>query len=41
MERRKLTREFKVEAVKLIQERGMTVAKATRYVGAHGTVLRR
>jgi transposase len=28
MERRKFTREFKVEAVKLIQERGVTVAQA-------------
>jgi hypothetical protein len=28
MERRKFTREFKLEAVKLIQERGVTVAQA-------------
>ena len=41
MERRKCTREFKVEAVKLIQERGVTVAQATRDLGVHGTVLRR
>jgi len=27
MERRKFTREFKLEAVKLIQERGVTVAE--------------
>jgi len=28
MERRKLTREFKLEAVKLIRERGVSVAQA-------------
>jgi len=36
MERRKFTREFKVEAVKLIQERGVTVAQAARDLGVHG-----
>ena len=41
MARRKFTREFKVEAVKLIQERGVTVAQAARDFGLHGTVLRR
>jgi transposase-like protein len=41
MERRTFTREFKVEAVKLIQERGVTVAQAARESGLHGTVLRR
>ena len=41
MERRKFTREFKVETVKLIQERGVTGAQAVRNVGADGTVLRR
>ena len=41
MERRKFTREFKVEAVKLIRERGVTVAQAVRDLGVHGTVLRR
>ena len=30
MERRKFTRELKVEAVKLIQQRGVTVAQASR-----------
>jgi len=30
MERRKFTREFKLEAVKLIQERGVTVTQAAR-----------
>ena len=41
MERRKFTREFKVEAVKLVRERGVTVAQAARDLGVHGTVLRR
>ena len=41
MERRKFTREFKLEAVRLIQERGVTVAQASRDFGVHGTVLRR
>jgi len=40
MERRNFTREFKVEAVKLIRERGVTVAQASRDLGVHGTVLR-
>ena len=40
MERRKVTREFKLEAVKLIQERGVTVAQASRDLGVHGMVLR-
>lgn len=30
MERPKFTREFKLEAVKLIRERGVTVAQAAR-----------
>ena len=41
MERRNFTREFKVEAVKLIQERGVTVAQAAQDLDVHGTVLRR
>ena len=41
MERRTFTREFKIEAVKFIQERGVTVAQAARDLGVHGTVLRR
>lgn len=41
MERRKFTREFNLEAVKLIQERGVTVTQAARDLGVHGTVLRR
>jgi transposase len=41
MERCTFAREFKVEAVKLIQERGVTVAQAAWDLGVHGTVLRR
>jgi transposase len=41
MERRKFTREFKLEAVKLVRERGVTVAQAARDLGVQGTVLRR
>ena len=41
MERRTFTREFKLEAVKLIQDRGITMAQAARDLGVHGTVLRR
>ena len=41
MERRKFTREFKIEAVKLIQERGVSVAQAARDLGVQGSVLRR
>jgi transposase len=40
MERRKFTREFKLEAVKLIRERGVSVAQASLDLGVHGTVLR-
>ena len=41
MARRTFTREFKLEAVKLVRERGVTVAQAARDLGVHGTVLRR
>ena len=40
MERRKFTREFKLEAVKLIRERGVAVTQASRDLGVHQTVLR-
>ena len=40
MERRKFTREFKLEAVKLIKERGFGYAQASRDLGVHQTVLR-
>ena len=41
MERRKFTRECKLEVVKLIEERGVTVAQAARDLGVQGSVLRR
>jgi len=40
MERRKFTREFKVEAVRLIKERGVTYAQASRDLGVHTSQLR-
>ena len=33
MERRMFTREFKLEAVKLLKERGVSVAQASRDLG--------
>ena len=41
MERRRFTREFKLEAVKLIKERGVSVAQASRDLAVHPTQLRR
>jgi transposase len=41
MQRRKYSREFKLEAVKLIGERGVSVAQASRDLDVHQTVLRR
>ena len=40
MERRKFTREFKLEAVKLIRERGVSVAQASYDLGVHQSQLR-
>jgi transposase len=40
MERRKFTREFKLEAVKLIRERGVSFARASQDLGVHQTFLR-
>ena len=40
MERRKFTREFKLEAVKLIRERGVSVALASLDLGVHQSQLR-
>ena len=40
MERRKFTREFKLEAVKLIKERGVSYVQAARDLGVHESVLR-
>lgn len=41
MQRRKFSREFKVEAVKLVRERGVSVAQAGRDLGVHENVLRK
>jgi transposase len=38
--RRKYDREFKVEAVKLVTERGTSVAEAARNLGIHENLLR-
>src|SRR4051794_30993060 len=40
MERRKFTREFKLEAVKLVKGRGMPYARAAEDLGVHPTQLR-
>ena len=40
MERRRFAREFKLEAVKLIRERGVSYSEASRDLGVHQTVLR-
>ena len=41
MERRKFSREFKLEAVKLVRERGVSVAQAARDLDVHENVLRK
>lgn len=41
MGKRTFTREFKVEAVKLVRERGVTIAQASRDLGLHPNVLRK
>ena len=40
MERRRFTREFKLEAVRLIKERGVSYAQASDDLGVHPTQLR-
>ena len=40
MERRKFTREFKLEAVRLIRDRGVSYAQAERDLGVHQSQLR-
>jgi len=40
MERRKFTREFKVEACRLIKDRGVSYAQAAEDLGVHPTQLR-
>jgi transposase len=41
MQRRKFSREFKVEAVKLVRERGVSAAQAARDLDVHENVLRK
>jgi transposase len=41
MGRRSFTREFKIEAVRLIRERGVSVAQASRDLEIHENILRR
>jgi len=41
MERRKFSREFKLEAVRLVRERGVAVAQAARDLDVHENVLRK
>lgn len=41
MERRRFTREFKVEAVKLVRERGVSAKQAARDLDVHENVLRK
>jgi transposase len=41
MQRRKFSREFKIEAVKLVKERGVSVAQAARDLDVHENVLRK
>lgn len=41
MERRRFGREFKIEAVRLIKDRGVSVAQAARNLDVHDNVLRK
>ncbi len=41
MQRRKFTREFKIEAARLITDRGVSVAQAARDLDVHENVLRK
>ena len=41
MQRRKFSREFKVEAVKLVRDRGVSAAQAARDLDVHENVLRK
>ena len=40
MERRQHTREFKIEAVRLVKERGVSLAQASRDLDIHENLLR-
>ena len=41
MQRRKFSREFKLEAVRLVKERGVAVGQASRDLDLHENVLRK
>jgi transposase len=41
MARRQFSREFKLEAVKLVKERGVSIAQASRDLDVHENVLRK
>ena len=41
MQRRKFSREFKIEAVRLVCERGVSVAQASRDIDVHENVVRK
>jgi transposase len=41
MQRRKFNREFKLEAVRLVKERGVSIAQASRDLNVHENVLRK
>ena len=41
MQRRRFSREFKVEAAKLVRERGVSAAQAARDLNVHENVLRK
>ncbi|MBA8841917.1 transposase [Ochrobactrum sp. 19YEA23] len=41
MQRRKFSSEYKLEAVKLVRERGVSVAQAARDLDVHENVLRK
>jgi len=41
MQRRKFSREFKLEAVKLVRDRGVSAAQAARDLDVHENVLRK
>ena len=41
MGRRQFTREFKIEAVRLVRDRGVSVAQGSRDLGVHENVIRK
>ncbi len=41
MAKRQFSREFKLEAVRLVKERGVSIAQASRDLGVHPNVLRK